>query len=242
LVIHDQPFASTTYYVLICTSESNKNEVAVATRTNDYSPSKEKFDDPPPPLAQPPPSTSSPNGPLCLERPNLDTILHSHPTSVIRNSSFNPHACAAQNYSIVKYPAQTPSAMSSLKVLQICPTQRKELLKAIGGIDPTNMNLIIFDLEDHIPRLPHQLYFQIQVIMENNNIFQTIVDEGDLNCIMSITCWKSIFSSSLTDSHNTLNIFNGIWFKPYGFLPTLSILLEGKAVIVEVGVFNAPLD
>jgi hypothetical protein len=65
---------------------------------------------------------------------------------------------------------QAPSAMLALEVLQSCPTQRKALLKAIGGIDPTYMNLIIFDSEDHIPRLPPQLAFQIQVIMENKNI------------------------------------------------------------------------
>jgi hypothetical protein len=49
--------------------------------------------------------------------------------------------------------------MSALEVLQSCPTQRKTLLKAIGGIDPTNTNLIIFDLEDYIPRLPPQLVY-----------------------------------------------------------------------------------
>ena len=75
--------------------------------------------------------------------------------------TFNPHACATQNYSIVEDIAQAPSVMSALEVLQSCPTQRKELLKAIGAIDPTDTNLIIFDLEDHIPRLPHQLAFQI---------------------------------------------------------------------------------
>jgi hypothetical protein len=69
-------------------------------------------------------------------------------------SSFNPHARATQNYSILEDLAQAPSMMSALEVLQSCPTQRKALLKAIGGIDPTNTNLIIFDLQDHIPRLP----------------------------------------------------------------------------------------
>jgi hypothetical protein len=82
----------------------------------------------------------------------------------------NPHALAAQNYSIVEDLAHEPSAMSTLEVLQSCPTQWKALLNSIGGIDPTDTNLIIFDLEDHIPRLPHQLSFQIQVIMENKNI------------------------------------------------------------------------
>jgi hypothetical protein len=81
-------------------------------------------------------------------------------------SSFNPHACVAQNYSIVEYLAQAPSAMSALEVLQSCPTQWKALLKDIGGIDPTDTNLIIFDLEDHISRLPPQLAFQIQVAVE----------------------------------------------------------------------------
>jgi hypothetical protein len=60
--------------------------------------------------------------------------------------------------------------MSALEVLQSCPMQWKALLKGIGGIDPTDTNLIIFDLEDHIPRIPPQLVFQIQDVVENNNI------------------------------------------------------------------------
>jgi hypothetical protein len=49
--------------------------------------------------------------------------------------------------------------MSALEALQSFPTQWKALLKAIGGIDPTDTNLIIFDLEYHIPRIPPQLTF-----------------------------------------------------------------------------------
>jgi hypothetical protein len=132
--------------------------------------------------------------------------------------------------------------MLALKVLQSCPTQRKTLLKAIDGIDPTNTNLIIFDLEDHIPRLPPQLAFYIQVIFENKNICRTVIDEGASTCIMSVTCWKVIGSPSLTESHNTLKAFNGTGFKPYDVLPSLFITLEGKSVNVEVEVFDAPLD
>jgi hypothetical protein len=153
MVIHDQPSPSTTSYVLMCIGESKKNEVAVATRAKDYSTSKEKVYDLPPSLVQPPPPTSPSNGPLHLEQPGLDTILCPPPKGVDQKSSFNHHACAAQNYSIVEDLVQAPSAMSALEVLQSCPTQWKVLLKAIGGIDPTDTNLIIFDLEDHIPRL-----------------------------------------------------------------------------------------
>jgi hypothetical protein len=78
--------------------------------------------------------------------------------------------------------------MSSLEVLQSCPTKHKALLNSIGGIYRTDMNFIIFDLEDHIPRLPHQLAFQIQVIVETQNICQTIVDGGASTCVISITC------------------------------------------------------
>jgi hypothetical protein len=124
--------------------------------------------------------------------------------------------------------------MSALEVLQSFPTQWKPLLKDIGGIDPTDMNLIIFDLEDHIPRLPPQLAFQIQVIVENKNICRTIIDEGASTCIMSVTCWKAIGSPALTESHNTLKSFNGTRFKPYGVLPSLSIMLEGKVLLLRL--------
>jgi hypothetical protein len=172
----------------------------------------------------------------------MDTILCPPPKGVVQKSSFNPHARASQNYSIVEELAQAPSTMSTLEVLQSCPTQWKALLKAIGGIDHKDTNLIIFGLEDHIPRLPLQLAFQIQVIVENKNICRTIIDERASTCVMSVTCWNAIGSPTLIESQNTLKYFNGTWFKPYGVLPSLSIMLEGKAVNVEVEVFDAPLD
>jgi hypothetical protein len=102
LILHDQPSPSNTSYVLMCTGDSKKNEVSVATRPKDYSPSKEKVDDSPPLLVQPPPSSLPPNVPLHFEQPSLDTVLHPPLKGVVRNSSFNPHACDAQNYSVVE--------------------------------------------------------------------------------------------------------------------------------------------
>jgi hypothetical protein len=67
LVIHDQLSPSTSSYVLMCTSDSKKNKVAVTTRAKDYSLSKEKVYDIPPSLVQPSPPTSPPNGPIHLE-------------------------------------------------------------------------------------------------------------------------------------------------------------------------------
>jgi hypothetical protein len=94
--------------------------------------------------------------------------------------------------------------MSALEVLQSFPAQRRALLKAIGGIDPTDLNLIVFNLEYHILRLPPQLAFQIQVVVVDKSICQTVIDEGASTCVMSFSCWKAIGSPSLTESQKTL--------------------------------------
>jgi hypothetical protein len=79
----------------MCTGESKKNKVAIATRAKDYPLSKDKVDDIPPSLVQPSSPTSPPNGPLHLERPGLDTVLCPPPKGVVRKSAFNPHASVA---------------------------------------------------------------------------------------------------------------------------------------------------
>ena len=76
--------------------------------------------------------------------------------------------------------------MSASKVLQSCPAQRKLLLSAIGAVDVQDSNLMIFDLENSTPRIPHQMAFQIPVLVKNKPIFWTMIDEGASTCIMSI--------------------------------------------------------
>jgi hypothetical protein len=97
LAIHDQASPSTSSYVLMCTGDSKKNEIAIATRAKDYSSSKEKVDDTPHSLVQTSPPTSPSNGPLHLERPGLDTVLHPPTKGIVQKFGFNPHARAAQN-------------------------------------------------------------------------------------------------------------------------------------------------
>ena len=64
---------------------------------------------------------------------------------MLSKTKHNPNARAAQNYSVVEDLAQAPCAMSTLEVLQSCPTQRKALLSSIGAIDPNDTGLIMFD-------------------------------------------------------------------------------------------------
>jgi hypothetical protein len=112
--------------------------VAISTRAKNYdSPEGDS-------LPKDPPSTTPPNGPLTLEKPTIEPALHP-PKGVLRRTTHNPNARATQHYSIVEYLSQAPCAMSALEVLQSFPMQRKSLLSSIGGIDPTESNVISFD-------------------------------------------------------------------------------------------------
>lgn len=95
--------------------------------------------------------------------------------------------------------SQAPSAMSTLEVLQSCPTQHKSLLSVIGAIDPSDASMITFDIENHVPRLPHRIIFLIQVLIKVKTIHRMVIDEGASTCIMSISCWKDIALLLLTN-------------------------------------------
>ena len=77
---------------------------------------------------------------------------------------------------------------------------------------------MIFDSENFTPRLPHQMAFQIPVIVKNKCIFRIIVDEGASTCIMSLKCWKSLDSPTINLSPTILKYFYGRGFQPYGIL------------------------
>lgn len=132
--------------------------------------------------------------------------------------------------------------MSTLEVLQSCPAQRKLLLSAIGSVDVQDPNLIIFNLENSTPCFPHQMAFQISVIVKNRPIHWTVIDEGASTCIMSIQCWRSLGSPSLNQSPTILKAFDGRGFHPFGILQDLPIEVEGKIVSLDVEVVDAPLD
>ena len=92
------------------------------------------------------------------------------------------------------------------------------MLLAIGGIDPTDLDLITFDLEIHIPRLPHQISFLIQVIINSKTIHGIVIDEVTSTCIMSVAYWKAIGSLTLSQPPTTLEAFDGRESRPYGIL------------------------
>lgn len=103
-------------------------------------------------------------------------------------------------------------------------------------------NLIIFNLENSTPYLPHQMAFQILVLVKYRPFFHTVIDEGASTCIMSIQCWKSLGSPTLNQSPTILKAFDGRGFHPFGILQDLPIGVEDKTVNLDVEVVDAPLD
>jgi hypothetical protein len=187
------------------------------------------------------PSVNPLSGPLQIEKLTFDSILHP-PKRTIHKSTFNPSSRAAQNYNIVEDLAQAPCAMSALEVLQHCPIQRRMLLAAIGIVDPKSSNHIMFNLDNYASQLSHQLSFQVDVVVHNQQIHRTILDEGASTCIMSLACWKGLKSPSLNKSPMMLRAFDGRGFHPHGILQSLPIQLGGKTITVDVEVVDAPLD
>jgi hypothetical protein len=64
------------------------------------------------------------------------------------------------------------------------------------------------------------------------NIYQMVVDEGALTCIMSISCWKSLGSPNIDTSATLLKLFDGHMFQPHGIITALPIELGGKTISV----------
>jgi hypothetical protein len=156
--------------------------------------------------------------------------------------TFNPNARAAQNYNIVEYLVQAPCAMSTLEVLQHCPSQRRTLLSSIGAMDPEESNLITFNLDYFKEKVSHHLAFQIQVLVGGKNIHRTVLDEGASTCVMSFPCWRALGSPTLTPSPTTLKAFDGHGFQPHGLLQYFVVTLKGKTVSVDIEVVDVPLD
>jgi hypothetical protein len=193
-------------------------------------------------IAQPSTSTPPPSSNhIQIKKPIFDAVLRT-PKSVIQKETFNPNACAAQNYNIFEYLEQVPCAMSTLKVLQNFPSQRRTLLSVIGTINLEESNLIMFNLDYYKERFSHHLTFHIQILVGGKNIHCTILDEGASTYVMSLPCWKSLGSPKLTMSPTTLKAFDGCSFQPQGLLQYFTMTLKGKTVSVDIEVVDAPLD
>jgi hypothetical protein len=92
------------------------------------------------------------------------------------------------------------------------------------------------------PRLPYHVAFQIHVEYSKYIIKRSVVDEGVATYMMSLVCWKSLGSPTLSKSLNMLTTFDGHSFHPHGILSAFPFQLSGNIVEVEVEVVDATLN
>jgi hypothetical protein len=138
--------ASTNVYMM-------KGDAFISTRAHDYSK---------PRTSEKGKEVKLPSLPLQIEK-TLGKTMTRIPKGVFKKYSHNLNARATQNYSVVEDLSQTPCVMSTLEVLQRCPSQRKALLTALGSTETCNPGTIMLDKTDLKPRLPYHVAFQIVV-------------------------------------------------------------------------------
>ena len=81
----------------------------------------------------------------------------------------------------------------------------------------------------------------IHVECLNNTVKRTIIDEGVVASVMSLSCWKGLGSPVLSQFSTMLIVFYGRSFRPQGILPSLEVQLGGKTVVIEGEVVDTPL-
>jgi len=92
----------------------------------------------------------------------------------------------------------------------------------LGDSKSSNSKSIMFDTSNIKPRLLYHIVFQIIVVYTmkscSKNIFHTVMDEGALTCVMSLSCWRSIGSHELAPSPTFLMKFDGHSFRQHGII------------------------
>ena len=102
--------------------------------------------------------------------------------------------------------------------------------------------MIKFETMGVHPRFPYYISLLIHVECLNNTIMCTVIDEGVVASVMSLSCWKGLGSPVLSQSSNMLITFDGRSFRSHEILPSLEVQLGGKTIMIEVEVVDAPLD
>ena len=78
--------------------------------------------------------------------------------------------------------------MSTLELLQSCHLQRKDLLSTLRVNDDSSSSLIKFENMGLQPRFPYYVSLLIHVECLNMTIKCTVIDEGDVASVMSLSC------------------------------------------------------
>ena len=73
------------------------------------------------------------------------------------------------------------------------------------------------------PRLPYYVSLLIHVECLNMTFKHTVIDEGFVASVMSLSCWKGLGSPKLSQSTTMLTSFDGRPFQLQRILPSLKV-------------------
>jgi hypothetical protein len=93
----------------------------------------------------------------------------------------------------------------------------------LGDLDPCGLKVINFSITDVKPHFPIHVVFQIHVVYSKYTIKRIIIDEGATTCVISLVCWKSLDSPTLSQSPTMLTAFDGRSFHPHSILPSFLV-------------------
>ena len=116
------------------------------------------------------------------------------------------------------------------------------MLSTLGVNGDYSSSVIKFETAGHQPRFPYYVSLLVHVECLGMTVKHTVIDEGAVASVMSLSCSKGIGSPELSKSTTMLTAFDGRSFRPHGILPSLKVRLGGKTVAIEVEVVDAPLD
>ena len=77
--------------------------------------------------------------------------------------------------------------MSSLEVIQTCPTQRRVLLNTLEMVDSNPSTTLRFDIHEIHPRFSYHVDFLFHMECMNNTIKYTVIDEGVVASLMYLS-------------------------------------------------------
>ena len=132
--------------------------------------------------------------------------------------------------------------MSALEVIQTYPPQSKSLLFSLGVSDNKYSTMVKIETMGVQPRFPYYVSLLIHVKCLNNTVKCTVIDEGVVASVMSLSCWKGLGYPELSQSATMLTDFDGRSFRPHRIIPSLKVQLGENIIAIEVEVVDAPFD
>ena len=95
------------------------------------------------------------------------------------------------------------------------------MLSSLVVVDSNHSSVFKFKTHEIQPHFPYYVSLLVHVECMNNTIKCTVIDEGVVASVMSLSRWKGLGSPMLSKYVTMLTTFDGRYFQSHGILPSL---------------------